>query len=131
MGEVTDLQSRLEKIAAHVATISERGRAADYIPELATSDTKHFGIAVAVPGGPLSVAGDSEQAFSIQSVSKVFALTLALGKCGDLLWRKVGREPSGSAFNSIVLLEHERGVPRNPFINAGAIAAIQVYNNQK
>ena len=66
------------------------------------------------------------RAFSIQSISKVFTLTLALGKVGDRLWRRVGREPSGSAFNSIVQLEYERGIPRNPFINAGAIAVTDV-----
>ena len=60
--------------------------------------------------------------FSIQSISKVFTLTLALGKAGDRLWQRVGREPSGSPFNSIVQLEFEQGIPRNPFINAGAIA---------
>ena len=64
--------------------------------------------------------------FSIQSVSKAFTLTLALGKIGDRLWSRVGREPSGSAFNSIVQLERENGKPRNPFINAGAIAVADV-----
>ncbi|HEY4139975.1 MAG TPA: glutaminase, partial [Pseudolabrys sp.] len=67
-------------------------------------------------------AGDCDVPFSIQSVSKVFTLTLALGHYGDRLWQRVGREPSGSAFNSIVQLEYEKGIPRNPFINAGAIA---------
>jgi glutaminase len=67
------------------------------------------------------VAGDAHEPFSIQSVSKVFTLTLALGRAGDGLWRRVGREPSGSPFNSIVQLEAEKGVPRNPLINAGAI----------
>ena len=79
-------------------------------------------MAVVAADGQVAVAGDAEMAFSIQSISKVFTLTLALGKVGDRLWNKVGREPSGSAFNSIVQLEHARGVPRNPFINAGAIA---------
>ncbi len=67
-------------------------------------------------------AATADEPFSIQSISKVFTLTLALGRIGDRLWRNVGREPSGSAFNSIVQLEYENGVPRNPFINAGAIA---------
>ncbi len=70
--------------------------------------------------------GDSDMPFSIQSISKVFTLTLALGMVGDRLWRRVGREPSGSPFNSIVQLERERGMPRNPFINAGAIAVTDV-----
>ena len=72
--------------------------------------------------GQVFTGGDSETPFSIQSVSKVFTLTLALGMVGDRLWKRVGREPSGNPFNSIVQLERERGVPRNPFINAGAIA---------
>jgi glutaminase len=80
------------------------------------------GIAVIDAEGRVATGGDSEAPFSIQSISKVFTLTLALGRIGDRLWRKVGREPSGSAFNSIVQLEYEKGVPRNPFINAGAIA---------
>jgi glutaminase len=69
----------------------------------------------------LFAAGEADQAFSIQSLSKVFTLTLALGKAGESLWRRVGREPSSDAFNSIVALEQERGIPRNPFINAGAL----------
>jgi glutaminase len=70
--------------------------------------------------------GDADISFSIQSVSKVFALTLALGKVGEALWRRVGVEPSGSAFNSIVQLEAEKGIPRNPFINAGAIVVSDI-----
>ena len=71
--------------------------------------------------GERASIGDCAQGFSIQSVSKVFTLTLALGRVGDALWRRVGREPSGSPFNSIVQLEREQGIPRNPFINAGAL----------
>jgi glutaminase len=70
----------------------------------------------------VAAGGDADVPFSVQSISKVFTLTLALGRAGDRLWQRVGREPSGSAFNSIVQLEYERGIPRNPFINAGAIA---------
>ena len=76
--------------------------------------------------GRVVAGGDSETPFSIQSISKVFTLTLALGMVGDRLWKRVGREPSGNPFNSIVQLERERGVPRNPFINAGAIAVTDV-----
>lgn len=116
------LQAILEAVAADIAGQPERGKVASYIPELARVDPARFGIAVATPDGAIHIAGDAHVPFSIQSVSKVFALTLALGKVGDDLWRNVGREPSGSAFNSIVQLEHEAGRPRNPFINAGAIA---------
>src|SRR5215470_8244823 len=99
-----------------------RGEVATYIPELARVDPKSFGLAVIDVDGHVAAGGDSDTPFSIQSISKVFTLTLALGKVGDRLWRRVGREPSGSPFNSIVQLEFERGIPRNPFINAGAIA---------
>ena len=100
----------------------DRGDVATYIPELAAVDPKQFGLAVITADGHVAAGGDCDTAFSIQSISKVFTLTLALGKVGDRLWRRVGREPSGSPFNSVVQLEYEHGIPRNPFINAGAIA---------
>ncbi len=99
----------------------QRGPVADYIPALARVSPTHFGIAVVLADGSLHTAGDAEVPFSIQSVSKVFTLTMALQKHGDAVWSRVGREPSGSAFNSIVQLETEQGIPRNPFVNAGAI----------
>ncbi|MFC6494499.1 glutaminase [Ancylobacter dichloromethanicus] len=104
----------------------DRGEVASYIPELARVDAGAFGIAVVDGEGRTVVGGDADVPFSIQSISKVFTLTLALGKIGDRLWRRVGREPSGSPFNSIVQLENEHGIPRNPFINAGAIAVTDV-----
>jgi glutaminase len=94
---------------------------ANYIPELAQVDPNQFGMAVVTADGAVYTTGDAEKRFSIQSVSKVFTLALALGRLGQQLWNRVGREPSGLAFNSILQLEHERGIPRNPFINAGAI----------
>lgn len=112
----------VKEIADEMRRRTERGEVASYIPELARVDPGAFGIAVIDATGNIAVAGDSETPFSIQSISKVFTLTLALGKVGDRLWRRVGREPSGSPFNSIVQLERECGIPRNPFINAGAIA---------
>jgi glutaminase len=105
---------------------ADRGTVARYIPGLASVDPSLFGMAVVTADGETIVAGDAEIPFSIQSISKVFALTLALGKVGDELWRRVGREPSGNPFNSIVQLEAEQGVPRNPFINAGAIVVDDV-----
>ena len=101
-----------------------RGRVADYIPALARVDPRHFGMAVATCDGEVAAAGDADVTFSIQSISKVFTLTMALGKLGADLWRRVGREASGSAFNSIVQLEYEKGVPRNPLINAGALVVV-------
>ena len=97
------------------------GKVADYIPALASADPMKLGIAFADEDGKVWGAGDCGEAFSIQSISKVFMLALALEKVGPALWEKVGREPSGSAFNSIVQLESERGIPRNPLINPGAM----------
>ena len=113
-------------IAAEMKAAPDRGKVADYIPPLACISPAKFGIAVVLADGTSHLGGDAEEPFSIQSISKVFALTLALGELGDELWRRVGREPSGSAFNSIVQLESEQGIPRNPFINAGAIVVADV-----
>ena len=113
-------------IAEEMRRRTDRGDVATYIPELANVDPNQFGLVVADISGNVFAGGDSETLFSIQSISKVFTLTLALGMVGDRLWRRVGREPSGNPFNSIVQLEQEQGVPRNPFINAGAIAVTDV-----
>lgn len=117
-----DLESIVKEIADDMRQRPDRGTVATYIPELAGVDPAQFGLAVIDAEGRVAVGGDADVRFSIQSISKVFTLTLALGMAGDRLWQRVGREPSGSAFNSIVQLEYEKGVPRNPFINAGAIA---------
>jgi glutaminase len=117
-----DLQAIVDDIHRELSPRFGEGKVADYIPQLARVDAKQFGLAVATVDGGVHLAGDAEKAFSIQSISKVFTLTIALGKHGEAIWKRVGREPSGSAFNSIVQLEHEHGIPRNPFINAGAIA---------
>ncbi|MCK9915194.1 glutaminase [Microbacteriaceae bacterium K1510] len=119
---MSDLDRVVGEIADEMRQRPDRGEVASYIPELARVSASHFGIAVIDNHGHVACAGDCDTPFSIQSISKVFTLTLALGKIGDRLWQRVGREPSGSAFNSIVQLEYERGRPRNPFINAGAIA---------
>lgn len=116
----------VREIAEEMAEQTDRGEVARYIPPLAHVDPKHFGLCVVTAEGAIYASGDAEAPFSIQSVSKVFALTQALGKVGDTLWRRVGREPSGSAFNSIVQLEREHGIPRNPFINAGAIVVTDI-----
>lgn len=116
------LSAILAEIEYDAAQATDRGLVATYIPELAGIDPARFGIAVSLPGGATFTAGDAATPFSIQSISKVFMLAIALGRLGDQLWHRVGREPSGLAFNSILQLEREKGIPRNPFINAGAIA---------
>lgn len=121
-----DLEKILPELAAEMAARSDRGEVASYIPQLSRVDPAKFGIAVVTNDGRVLTAGDADEAFSIQSISKVFTLTQALGEVGDRLWKRVGREPSGDPFNSIVQLEHEHGIPRNPFINAGAIVISDV-----
>ena len=118
------IQDCLDDLVLALSTEKNRGKVADYIPQLAHVDPNQFGIAVCTPEGQMYSAGQSDTLFSIQSISKVFTLTIALGKLGDGIWTHVGREPSGDPFNSIVQLEHESGKPRNPFINAGAIAVV-------
>lgn len=116
-----NIQTVIDSIYDEMRNHLGEGKVADYIPELAKIDPKQFGIAVTTVEGETFIAGDAVVPFSIQSISKVFMLTLALGKAGESVWKRVGREPSGSSFNSIVQLEHEHGIPRNPFVNAGAI----------
>lgn len=111
----------LDDVRAAVDPHRGAGRVAGYIPALARVDPRSFGIAFADGTGAVHGAGDCDEPFSIQSISKVFTLALALERVGSSLWERVGREPSGSAFNSIVQLEHEHGIPRNPLINPGAM----------
>ncbi|MGA4843988.1 glutaminase [Streptomyces sp. G45] len=115
------LQPVLDRIAAEVRSLPGRGRPADYIPALASADPGRFGMAVAELDGTVYGVGDWRVPFSTQSITKVFTLALALSLEGDPLWEHVGREPSGNPFNSLVQLEYENGIPRNPFINAGAL----------
>ena len=116
-----DLQAILDQIKRSMALVQDRGEVANYIPELASINRAQFGMSVALRSGEAFSVGDAATPFSIQSISKVFTLAMALGRLGDQLWTRVGREPSGLAFNSILQLEQERGIPRNPFVNAGAI----------
>ena len=116
-----DLQALLDDIARETAPFLGQGKVADYIPALASVDSRRFGLAMATLDGRVVGTGDWQVPFSIQSVSKVFTLALVLSRDGEALWDRVGREPSGNPFNSLVQLEYERGLPRNPFINAGAL----------
>jgi glutaminase len=118
-----DYQPILDDIAEELAPLAGRdGRVATYIPALARVPATHFGIALRTRDGAEAAAGDATTPFSIQSISKVYTLTLAMRHSGEALWERIGREPSGNPFNSLVQLESEQGRPRNPFINAGAIA---------
>jgi len=112
----------LDEIASTLRPLAgQQGHVASYIPALARVRGDQFGIALVTRDGIEATAGDADTLFSIQSVSKVFSLTLCLQGIGEELWQRVGLEPSGNPFNSLVQLESEQGKPRNPFINAGAI----------
>ena len=117
-----EFQPILESIADELRSRLHEGRVASYIPALARVPQEQFGIALRTVDGQEAAAGSAATPFSIQSISKVFTLTLAMQLVGDWLWERIGREPSGDPFNSLVQLEHEQGIPRNPLINAGAIA---------
>lgn len=111
----------LNKVHQQIKPILGQGKVADYIPALANVDPNKFGMAITLNNGDSYGVGSYNEAFSIQSISKVFSFTLALREYKKKLYRRVWREPSGDPFNSLVQLEHEEGIPRNPFINAGAI----------
>ncbi|MCH4896248.1 MAG: glutaminase [Marinifilaceae bacterium] len=114
-------QEILNEIIEDVRPLIGKGNVADYIPALKNVKTDSLGIAVVTMDGKVFEVGDSQANFSIQSISKVFTLAMAFSKFGDDLWKSVGKEPSGNPFNSLVQLEYENGIPRNPFINAGAL----------
>ncbi|GLU31848.1 glutaminase [Trinickia caryophylli] len=119
-------QPILDQIYNDITPWRSIGRVANYIPELAKVPADSFGMAIVTLAGDVYRVGDADERFSIQSISKLFACTLAFQLLGDALWQRVGREPSGTAFNSLVQLETERGLPRNPFINAGALVVTDV-----
>jgi glutaminase len=96
-------------------------RAAGEIAGAARARGEGFGIAAATPDGTVHGLGDVDRPFPIQSISKVFGLALAVGHDAAAVWRRIGREPSGAPFDSLSQLERDRGVPRNPLVNAGAI----------
>jgi glutaminase len=125
-----DYSRILEQIHADLQPWLDKGRVADYIPELANVPANSFGMAVVTTSGEVYRVGQADTRFSIQSISKLFACTMAFRLLGDDLWQRVGREPSGTAFNSLVQLESERGKPRNPFINAGALVVTDVLSRR-
>ena len=106
------------------------GQVAQYIPELAKVNPDKFGVYLTELDGTGYGVGDYQEIFSIQSIAKVFSLTLAMSLVGKDLWGRVDVEPSGNAFNSLIQLETEAGIPRNPFINAGALVVCDVLMSQ-
>lgn len=121
-----DYQQVFYEIASELKDFDDCGKVATYIPELSQVDPEKMGIHLATVQNFQYSFGDSNEKFSIQSIAKVLSLTLAFRIVGNDLWERIGVEPSGSAFNSLVQLESEKGIPRNPFINAGAIVVCDV-----
>lgn len=121
-----DYQQVLENIYQSILPYAKEGKQADYIPELAKVNPDQFGMCIHTIYGEMAAIEQCDTRFSIQSIAKVFALAMCLSIKGDELWKRVGKEPSGTAFNSLIQLEVEHGVPRNPFINAGAIVMADI-----
>lgn len=116
----------LDEVYAESKTKLIIGTVSTTIPELAKIDPTKFGIHLTTINGDNYGVGDSEERFSIQSVSKILTVALAFSFKGESLWKRVGVEPSGNAFNSLIQLEYEKGIPRNPFINAGALVIADI-----
>jgi len=116
-----DYQKILNSIYNEVKLLENNGSIAEYIPELAKVDASKFGISLIDNKQNIYNVGNATENFSIQSITKVFTTALIFSKIGNDLWKRVNFEPSGNAFNSLVQLEYENGIPRNPFINAGAL----------
>ena len=121
-----DYQHILQSIQQDLQPLAQVGHQADYIPALAAVNPDQWGICINTLDGTEHALGDSDVPFSLQSITKVFALAMSLSLEGDDLWLRMGKEPSGTAFNSLIQLELEHGKPRNPFINAGAIVMADI-----
>jgi glutaminase len=124
------LPALLDQIHTEAQALYGKGRVADYIPALGEVPPRQFGMAVALVNGENHTVGDALVPFSLQSITKLFTFVIALKLMGEGLWQRVGREPSGAAFNSIVQLETENGIPRNPFINAGALVITDILTSR-
>lgn len=121
-----DYPKILQEIKEEVSTFKNTGEVATYIPELGKVNPSKFGVYLQCTDGKGYGLGDSLECFSIQSISKVLSLALALKLKGKDVWERIGVEPSGDPFNSLVQLEYEKGIPRNPFINAGALVIADI-----
>lgn len=86
----------------------------------------HFAMSLVCVDGRSFHVGDYEKRFSIQSISKLFTLAMAMQRVDETIWERIGKEPSGTPFNSLIQLEYENGIPRNPFINAGALVVTDI-----
>ena len=123
---MSEFQTILDRITVEAHKEADKGVVASYIPQLACIDASKFGMALLDDSGKMHTSGDAQEAFSIQSISKVLTLAFAFQRLGDSVWKRVGFEPSGDPFNHLSLLEQENGIPRNPLINAGAITIADI-----
>ncbi len=122
----------LNDIYREIKPYLKNGKVANYIPALEKVDPEQFAMSISLFNGDSYHVGSSYEKFSIQSISKVFTFTKALKIYGTKLYDRIGYEPSGNPFNSLIQLEYESGIPRNPFINAGAIVVTDsLLNNYK
>ena len=121
-----NFEDLIRDIYKKINAIEDKGEIATYIPELSKVNPKNFGIHISTINKINFGIGNYEDKFSIQSIAKVLALIMAYRIIGAKIWARVGVEPSGSAFNSLVQLEADKGVPRNPFLNAGAIVVSDI-----
>lgn len=121
-----DYKNLLTELYQQISAEANPGKVATYIPELGKVNPDHFGVGILTNKQEYFGKGQDQQAFSIQSCAKVFSLTMAYQKIGGDIWDRVDVEPSGTPFNSLVQLEADKGIPRNPFINAGAIVVCDV-----
>ncbi|MFZ3484993.1 glutaminase A [Sphingomonas sp. 3-13AW] len=119
----SDLRSTLKEIADEIAAnAAEIEAKAD--AKVEGLDPGPFGIAVTTMDGETYCGGTADTRFPLQSIAKVFTLEIVLDAIGDRIFKRVGREPSGDPFNSIIDLERTKGIPRNPFVNAGALVTV-------
>ncbi len=116
----------IEKVYKETNIIPNSGKIATYIPELANVDPTMFGVHMTNLKGEGIGMGDNLEKFSIQSIAKVLSLTLAYKIVGETIWKRVDVEPSGTKFDSLLLLEMNYGIPRNPFVNSGAIVICDI-----
>ncbi|WP_440879650.1 glutaminase [Tenacibaculum sp. C7A-26P2] len=116
----------IKEIYEEIKQIDNIGKIASYIPELLKVDSNSFGVYFSSNKGDNLGVGDYQDKFSIQSIAKVLSLSLAYSIKGELIWERLGVEPSGTSYNSLTQLETDRGIPRNPFINAGAIVITDI-----
>ena len=121
-----NFEAIIKDIYLKTKTIADTGELASYIPELSTIDSEKFGVHISTINQFSFGIGDHCEKFSIQSIAKILSLSLAYGILGEKIWSRIGVEPSGNAFNSLIQLEADNGIPRNPFINSGAIVICDI-----